>query len=163
MFNSFKRRLPEISIFHHSTSPQSAKALNLLRSAVSGPYPPEKSTSPPLQFDLQVIESPPTADQLRTILSYLPSRASISPSNTLISAHPSSPPPGERPESLSAIAELGEKNPNALKWPIVVDWNAGKAAVGDIDGVKEILETMRKRRDGELKEEEVEQPKGWFT
>ena len=64
---------------------------------------------------------------------------------------------------MSAIANLAQENPAALKWPIVVDWTAGHASVGDVEGVKAILEKLRQRRDGEAKEEEIHQPKGWFT
>jgi len=64
---------------------------------------------------------------------------------------------------LKGIVELAKENPNALKWPIVVDWEDGKVAVGDVDGVKGILEHLRKKRDGEIEEDKVDQPKGWFT
>jgi len=60
------------------------------------------------------------------------------------------------------VAELGAKNPNALKWPVVVDWNGGRASVGDVDGVGKMLEALRQRRDGEVGEDVV-QPKGWFS
>ncbi|KAF5367358.1 hypothetical protein D9615_010270 [Tricholomella constricta] len=162
MFNSFKRRLPEISIFHQPTSPPSNKALTLLRSALSSPYPPNQAGKPPLDFSLDVIEGPPTSDQLRTILSYLPSK-SISPSTAFLSAHFAAPSGLDRPEGIAAIAKVAQDNPAALRWPIVVDWNDGQASVGDIEGVKSILERLRKRRDGELKEEEVDQPLGWFS
>jgi len=134
----------------------------LLRSSLSSPYPPNQPDKPPLDFNLDVVEGPPTGDQLRTILSYLPSKI-ITPSTAFLSAHYAAPTGSDRPEGVSAIAKVGQENPSALKWPIVVDWNAGQASVGDIEGVKGILENLRKRRDGELKEEEVDQPKGWFT
>ncbi|KAF8063969.1 thioredoxin-like protein [Lyophyllum atratum] len=162
MFNSFKRRLPEISIFHQPSSPPSTKALNLLRSSLSSPYPPDQPQKRPLDFNLDVVEGPPTPDQLRTILSYLPSK-SVSPSNAFLSAHYAAPFDSERPGDVGSIAKAAQENPSALKWPIVVDWNAGKACVGDLECVKGILENLRKRRDGELKEEEVDQPRGWFT
>jgi len=50
-----------------------------------------------------------------------------------------------------------------VKWPIVVDWDNGKAAVGDIEGVRAILDNLRKKRDGKVQEDDVHQPKGWFT
>ncbi|KAG5649699.1 hypothetical protein H0H81_002439 [Sphagnurus paluster] len=167
MFNSFKRRLVNpvtamILFIHQPSSPPSTKALNLLRSAISAPYPPNQPAKLPLDFNLDVVEGPPTTDQLRTILSYLPAKG-VSPSSAFLSAHFTAPVGAERPEGVSAIAKLAQENPSALRWPIVVDWNEGKATVGDIEGVKGILETLRKRRDGELKEEEVYQPKGWFT
>lgn len=54
-----------------------------------------------------------------------------------------------RPTSADAVNKLASKNPKALKWPIVVDWSGGRAAVGDVEGVKKILEELRKERDGE--------------
>lgn len=50
-----------------------------------------------------------------------------------------------------------------FKWPVVVDWTGGRASIGDVEGVKEILEAIRKERDGESKGEESHQPKGWFS
>ncbi|KAF8884478.1 thioredoxin-like protein [Infundibulicybe gibba] len=162
MFSSFTRRLPEISIFHNPASPPSIKALALLRTSLSGPYPSENASAPPLQFNLDVVETPPTSDQLRTIMSYIPSKTA-NPSSALLSAHPSSPSPSEHPQGFSELANLSRQNPSAFKWPIVVDWTGGQASIGDVDGVKAMLETLRKRRDGELKDEDLHQPKGWFS
>jgi arsenate reductase-like glutaredoxin family protein len=116
----------------------------------------------PLEFDLQVVESPPTSDQFKTILSYFPSKAT-NPSMVFLSAHPSAASTFDQPSTTQGIAELAKKNPLAIKWPIVVDWSIGKVSIGDVDGVKEILETVRQRRDGEYEEEKVDQPKGWFS
>ena len=146
---------------HHPSSSQSTKALSLLRSSLSGPYPPGNPDGQPLQFNLSVVESPPNPDQLKTIMSYLPSPAT-NPSMVLLSAHPSLS-GMEQPMALKDIVELAEKNPKALKWPIIVNWNDGKAAIGSVDGAKDILEMLRKKRDGELKGEEIYQPKGWFS
>ena len=46
------------------------------------------------------------------------------------------------------MEELAKTNPSALKWPIVVDWLNGRASVGDVEGVRQILEAIRKERDG---------------
>ncbi|PIL26129.1 hypothetical protein GSI_11884 [Ganoderma sinense ZZ0214-1] len=155
MFKAFTRAIPEISIFHNPSSPASKEALNLLHSAVSSPYPPTKSSAPPLNFNLQVIENqPPTGNQLRSILSYLPSKSSAGPSGiadaptaeALLSSHPTV---DSRPQDADGVVALASKNPNALKWPIVVDWYNGRAVVGDISGVKQLLEELRKMRDGE--------------
>ncbi|KAJ7451077.1 hypothetical protein FB451DRAFT_1284603 [Mycena latifolia] len=147
-FSGWTRTVPEISIFHNPGSPPSVKALGLLRSALSAPYPPGKASAP-LQFNLEVVEGSPTADQLSAILSYLPSKndASPSPSSVFLSAHPSSA--SSEGASLAAVSSIGRDKPNAFKWPIVVDWNAGKASVGDVDGVEGILELLRQKRDGE--------------
>lgn len=132
---------------HSSSSPPSVAALKLLKSALSGPYPPSKPSAQPLAFNLEVIEEqPPTSDQLRTIASYLPS-ASFNP-QAFVSAHPTVS--SDTPlNSEAAVRELAQKNPRALKWPIVVDWSGGRAAVGDVEGVKGMLEALRKDRDGE--------------
>jgi len=81
------------------------------------------------------------------------SYVSANHASVFLSAHPSSPSGSEVPQSASAIHNIGTKNPNAIKWPIVVDWAAGKASIGDVEGVKSILETLRKQRDGELPKE----------
>jgi len=164
MFSSFRRVVPEITIFHRPSSPPSQNALNLLRSAVSGPFPSNKASSPPLDFKLEVVEAPPTSDQLRTILSFVSPGQTASAASVFLSAHPSAPSDSEVSQSVSRIHDIGAKNPNAMKWPIVVDWAAGKASIGDVEGVKSFLEMLRKNRDGELpKEENVNQPKGWFS
>lgn len=64
---------------------------------------------------------------------------------------------------MKGIVSLVEQNPNVFKWPVVVDWIGGRASVGDVEGVKGILEAIRQRRDGEVKQDEVDQPKGWFS
>ncbi|KAI0752036.1 thioredoxin-like protein [Fomes fomentarius] len=155
MFKAFTRSIPELSIFHNPSSPASTNALRLLRAAVSSPYPPSKPSAPPLEFNLEVIENkPPTPDQLRTILSYLPSKSPTGPGglastpspDVLISAHPTV---DSRPTDAEGVAKLASQNPHALKWPIVVDWHSGRAAVGDVEAVKSLLEELRKKRDGE--------------
>nr|GAT54785.1 DUF1687-domain-containing protein [Mycena chlorophos] len=148
MFSGWTRSLHEISIFHNAASPPSVKTLGMLRSALSGPYPPGQGTAP-LQFNLEVIEGPPTADQLTTILSFLPSRQDSAPSaaSVFLSAHPSSAGSSDA-ASLDSVARLGRDRPSTFKWPIVVDWNAGTASVGDEASVSSILEQLRQRRDG---------------
>jgi hypothetical protein len=56
--------------------------------------------------------------------------------------------PKEQPDALQGIVDLAKKNPKAFKWPVVVDWAAGKAGVGDLESVTAILEGLRKKRDG---------------
>ncbi|KAG2361177.1 hypothetical protein BDR07DRAFT_1410291 [Suillus spraguei] len=157
MFSGFKRLLPQISIFHHPSSPPSIQALALLRNALSSPYPPGKKSGPPLEFDLEVVETkPPTADQLKTILTYItPPKSTAPPAlSAFLSAHPASSGLGEQSQSAKGIVSLVEQNPNVFKWPLFV---------GDVEGVKQILEAIRQRRDGEVKQDEVDQPKGWFS
>ncbi len=143
----------------------SATALAILRAAASSPYPPGGSS--PLKFNLEVIENtPPTADQIRTILDYLPRLSDIDDPHhvaALISSHPSAPSLPDRPHSPEGLARLAQKSPLAIKWPIVVDWTNGRASAGDSEGVKDILEYLRKKRDGEVKGDEDYKPRGWFS
>ncbi|KAI0036581.1 thioredoxin-like protein [Vararia minispora EC-137] len=145
MFSSFLRTLPEITLFHNKVSPPSVRALALLQSAVSSPYPPNGTSRAPLKFNLTVAENPPTPDQVRTILSYLRS----SDVAVLLSAHPSVG--DHRPTTPEALVRLVESTPNALKWPVVVDWSSGRATAGSTEGVLEILEYLRKVRDSKAK------------
>lgn len=124
---------------HNSSSASSKRALELLRSSLTNPYPPGGQSKAPLNFNLEVVESFPTAEQLQTIKSYVSPSAS---SSVFLSAHPSAP--SEAPE----LSQLKDQNPNALKWPVVVDWTSGKASIGDVEGVKRLLEDLRKQRDG---------------
>jgi hypothetical protein len=57
----------------------------------------------------------------------------------------------------------------ALKYPIVVDWDAGKIAVGDMGDVQKILDDRAKSRDsgsggasGSGASSEGGEKKGWF-
>jgi hypothetical protein len=102
------------------------------------------------------VEGPPTPDQLKTILSY----TNHSTGSVFLSAHPSA---SGSSNTLSAISDLAAKNPKAFKWPVVVDWEGGKASIGDVEGVKNILEHLRKLRDGEVENQGVDKPKGWFS
>ncbi|OBZ74797.1 hypothetical protein A0H81_05243 [Grifola frondosa] len=123
---------------HNPASPPSTTSLRLLRAALSSPYPPSSPSSPPLKFNLET-----------------------APVESLLSTHPTV---GSRPTSLEGVSRLAAQNPQALKYPIVVDWHGGKAAVGDVEGVKSILEELRKKRDGELDvTDNADQPGAWFS
>ncbi|KAL1701777.1 thioredoxin-like protein [Schizophyllum commune] len=161
LFSGFKRTVPELTIFHNPSSPPSKAALKLLQDAVSRPYPPTSSKHEPLHFDLQVVEGPPTQDQLRSILSYVAPEGRTAAGSVFLSAHPAAEP--EKPADVEAIPKLASQNPSALKWPIVVDWAGGRASVGNVDGVKAMLEELRKVRDGEAPPPEEYKPKGWFS
>jgi len=150
MFSAFKRTLPQISIFHREGVANSDQALELLRSATSSSYPPGH-TKGPLKFNLEVITGLPTKDQLRTIESYLP-HGGLAGFVT-----------GGSPATADQVLSQAKRDLDSFKWPVVVDWVGGKAAAGDVDGVNEILENLRKRRDGEVGEPEEHKPKGWFS
>jgi len=150
MFSAFKRTIPQISIFHREGVANSDRALELLRSAASSSYPPGHSKGP-LKFDLEVITNLPTKDQLQTIESYIP-RGGL-PSFLTVGS----------PATADQVLSKAKSDLDAFKWPVVVDWVGGKASVGDVDGVNEILENLRKKRDGEVNEPEEHKPKGWLS
>jgi len=162
MFSAFKRALPQISIFHRPNVPASEKALDLLRSAIIAPYPPDKPHAPPLEFNLDVVDSLPTIDQIRTTESYLTRGGGL---KSFLSIDPASPDANEQPGSPEKVLILAGRNPGAFRWPVVVDWTGGRASVGDVEGVKDILEHLRKKRDGELVDDDDDErkPKGWFS
>ncbi|KAH9990341.1 hypothetical protein BJV77DRAFT_1013171, partial [Russula vinacea] len=134
MFSAFKRSICHLS--HNPSSPPSNKALAVLRAALSAPYPPGSSSKSPLNFNLEVIENaPPTSDQIRSILNYLPRVRDIDDPHhiaALISSHPSAPSLPDRPHSPEGLVRLAQKSPLALKWPIVVDWTSGRASAGTL-------------------------------
>ncbi|KAF8312502.1 hypothetical protein DL93DRAFT_2168376 [Clavulina sp. PMI_390] len=138
----YHRSLPIISVFHNS-NPESTRCLALLRSALSSPYPPATSKTPAgpgaLQFELSTTENvPPTADQIRTILSYL-----RLPLSTLVSAHPTS---GTSPaDSAEALVAAATSNPKVFRYPVIVNWDDGEAAL-ESSGVKKMLDKLAARR-----------------
>lgn len=80
-------------------------------------------------------------DQLRAISGYSPKGG--------LSGFLSGSGAGEQVGSAEKVLALAGQSPDSFKWPVVVDWSGGKASIGDIEGVKEILEGIRKKRDGE--------------
>lgn len=126
--------------------------------AASSPYPPGNS-GPPLSFELEVVDNLPTIDQIRTIGSYL-SRGSLS---SFLSLDPASADAKESVGSPEQVLLLAGRNPSSFRYPVVVDWTGGKASVGDVEGVYEILENLRKKRDGEIEDDPMDNPKGWFS
>jgi len=140
------RSLPAVSIFHNSASSNSQRALLQLRDALSKPYPPSEGENKqlrPLQFNLEVVENAPTSHQIATILSYL----SNSPPSALLSSTSANAASVATPASLHKLAS---SQPNALKWPIVVNWDDGVAAAGE-DAPGPVLEALRAKRDGDKK------------
>lgn len=104
---------------------------------------------------------PPTSDQLKLIHSYVAPSESFN-AKRFLSAHPSSSAlDNNGGPTTEALVALANSDPRSFKYPLVVDWDAGTAAIADLDGVKAILENIRKKRDEGSKEEP---PKtGWFS
>lgn len=143
MFWRALKSIPNISIFHHAKSPASLRAVNVLKRAKGEGYP--FGSGKALDFNLEVVEAPPNPDQMNIISSYNKAPAS----SLLASAHPAS---SDSAGDASHVHEQVSRNPMNLKWPIVVDWDNGRAVIGDSgegDRTKSvILEGLRKDRDG---------------
>lgn len=72
-------------------------------------------------------------------------RFSDKPISDFLSAHPSV---GDfRQGDAESVASLVRKNPGAMKWPIVVNWDKGVVSVGSLDGVRAMLQVMLEERD----------------
>jgi len=143
MFWRAHKSLPNISIFHHAKPAASQRAVNVLKRATGEGYP--FGSGKALQFNLEVVESAPTPDQMNIISSYTSKPAS----SLLAAAHPSA---SAETGDASHVHKQVSQNPMNLRWPIVVDWENGRAVVGDsgeADRTKSvILEGLRKDRDG---------------
>lgn len=130
-----------------------------MRSALTAPYPPAtpKGTtdSHPLEFELNTIENaPPTSDQIRILLSYLKL-----PLSSLVSTHPTSGiSPADSPE---ALVEAATSNPKIFRFPVMVNWDDGEAAL-DVGGVRKMLDKLAERRHISAAEG-ADKPKGWFS
>ncbi|KAL9624734.1 MAG: hypothetical protein Q9160_001088 [Pyrenula sp. 1 TL-2023] len=81
------------------------------------------------EFELDVQEAPPTADQMNNILEYLGSGKA----GELVKGAMS---------SSDAVQKI-KQNPDSFLRPVVVDWNAGRAVIGDNES--EILKLVNKQ------------------
>ena len=128
----------------HNSNAQSKQSLALLRAALTAPYPPQtlegKAAPRALEFNLSAVENaPPTPDQIRIILSNLKL-----PLSTLVSAHPASG--GWLADSPEALAKASTDNPQVFRFPVIVNWDDGEAAL-DVGGVKRMLDNLARKRD----------------
>lgn len=88
------------------------------------------------------------------------------PISTFLSAHPTSA--GSETGSgdeVERVVKTAEKNRTALKYPLVVDWDGGKVAVGDLSEVQKILDARLKARNDASTggNSEGGEKKGWFS
>ncbi|KAH6630443.1 thioredoxin-like protein [Chaetomium sp. MPI-SDFR-AT-0129] len=134
----FHKTLDMITLFHKASSPASVRLAAALRqaSAVASETSTadqasdhsaqtKEATSRP-EFQLEVTETPPTADQLRTILGYVGGDRI----STLVKGAT------DEQEALRKYAE----NVENLQRPVVVDWNNGKVGAGENES--EILKML---------------------
>ncbi|OAK98180.1 hypothetical protein IQ06DRAFT_253410 [Phaeosphaeriaceae sp. SRC1lsM3a] len=125
-----------VTLFHKPSNEASTRVLTLLKqaNAQSVAHATEDQASSHqaqnkaerTEFDLEVTEEPPTGDQLKSIMEYLGG----SPSNVIQGASDES----------DALRRL-KADANTFQRPLVVDWNQGKAVVGENES--EILKLVR--------------------
>ncbi|OAG04924.1 uncharacterized protein CC84DRAFT_1165281 [Paraphaeosphaeria sporulosa] len=127
-----------VTLFHKPSSTASTRVLTLLKqtNAQSVAHATEDQASSHqaqdkaerMEFELDVTEAPPTADQLKSILDYLGGSGAAS---KVVS--------GAQDET-DAMRRLKADGETFLR-PVVVDWNQGKAVVGESES--EILSMLR--------------------
>ncbi|MCJ1404431.1 hypothetical protein MMC11_007656 [Xylographa trunciseda] len=139
----FHKTLDVITLFHKPSLPASTRVLNILKqvSAHASEGATEDQASDHShqnkiqrsEFELNVTEEPPTSDQLRTILEYVGARRAKDVVD------------GAKDES-DAMRLLKEDS-KRFKRPVVVDWNNGRAVIGDSES--EILKMVGELPKGE--------------
>ncbi|KAI0869701.1 DUF1687-domain-containing protein [Hypoxylon argillaceum] len=129
----FHKTLDIVTLFHKASSPASVRAAAVLKQASANAT--EAAVEDPASsqtklhrsdFELNITEDPPTADQLKTILDYV-GQSKIS---SIIQ--------GAKTEN-EALKKFKE-SPDSFKHPVVVDWNNGKAIASDKES--EILKML---------------------
>ncbi|TEA20229.1 putative redox protein fmp46 [Colletotrichum sidae] len=134
----FHKTLDIVTLFHKASSPASVRAATLLKqvsangtagatedqaSDHSAQTSPNKSRA---EFELNITEDKPTADQVKTILEYV--GKSRIPSIVK----------GASTEE-EALKKF-QQNVDNFQRPVIVDWNNGKAVAGDNES--EILKML---------------------
>ena len=127
-----------ITLFHKPSAASSVRIATLLKQASA--HAAETATEDQASdhshqtqltnrepFELEITENAPTPDQLRSILEYV----GVGKASQLIK--------GASSQS-DALKKLKENSENFLR-PVVVDWNQGKAVVGENES--EILKLVR--------------------
>ncbi|KAI0173659.1 DUF1687-domain-containing protein [Hypoxylon sp. FL1284] len=134
----FHKPLDIVTLFHKAGSPASTRVVTILKqvsaNATESATEDQASDHSPQthpkrarqDFELNITEDPPTADQLQTILEYV-SKDRIS---SIVSGASSVT------EGLKKFKESKEN----FKRPVIVDWNNGKALASDKES--EILKML---------------------
>ncbi|KAK2026450.1 DUF1687-domain-containing protein [Colletotrichum zoysiae] len=134
----FHKTLDIVTLFHKASSPASVRVANILKqvsaNATAGATEDQASdhsvqTNPKTsraEFELNITEDPPTADQVKTILEYV-GQSRIS---SIIK--------GASTEQ-DALRKF-QQNSESFQRPVTVDWNNGKAVAGDSES--EILKML---------------------
>ncbi|KAF2458354.1 thioredoxin-like protein [Lineolata rhizophorae] len=117
-----------VTLFHSPMQPASSRVLTLLKqtnaTAASTATEDQMSSHDEhnkeqrMDFELDVTEAPPTPDQLKSILEYLPRESDV---GKIVSGA----------KGLEDAVKLVGSKPDAFVRPLTVDWNSGKLVVGD--------------------------------
>ncbi|KAI5922330.1 DUF1687-domain-containing protein [Camillea tinctor] len=140
----FHKPLDIITLFHKSGSPASVRVATLLKqvsanaaeSATEDQASDHTSQTHPKrlrqEFELEITEEPPTTDQVKTILDYVgPDRVSsvIKGATT-------------EKEAMQKFKE----NASNFRWPMIVDWNNGKALASEKESeILKMLEQLNQK------------------
>ncbi|KAJ8120244.1 hypothetical protein ONZ43_g2998 [Nemania bipapillata] len=129
----FHKTLDIVTLFHKASLPASVRAAAVLTKASTSAAETGTEDKPSSQinlhrpdFELNITEEPPTADQLQTILQYV-GKSKI---GSIIQGATS------ENEALKKFKESTE----SFKRPVIVDWNNGKAIATDKES--EILKML---------------------
>ncbi|KAJ4297565.1 hypothetical protein N0V90_005457 [Kalmusia sp. IMI 367209] len=127
-----------VTLFHKPSSTASTRVLTLLKQtnaqAVAHATEDQASSHQTqnkierVEFDLDVTEAPPTADQLKSIIDYLGGPGAAS--KVIRGAQ-------DEADAMRRLKADGE----TFERPLVVDWNQGKAVIGENES--EILSLLR--------------------
>ncbi|KAI0096386.1 DUF1687-domain-containing protein [Nemania sp. FL0031] len=133
----FHKTLDIITLFHKAGSPASVRAAAVLKqvstNATEAATEDQASNKPIYRsdFELNITEEPPTADQVKTILEYV-GKNKIS---SIIKGATSE----------TEAIRIFNKTPDSFKRPVVVDWNNGKAIATEKES--EILKMLEQSSD----------------
>ncbi|EXJ86441.1 hypothetical protein A1O3_03392 [Capronia epimyces CBS 606.96] len=132
------KTLDVITLFHKPSVPASARVLTLLKQASAqasetatedqaSDHTPQNTAVTRDPFELEVTETAPTPDQLKSIFGYLGAGVA----GDLVKGAAS------QSDALRKVQENGD----VFTRPVVVDWGRGKAVVGDKES--EILKLLK--------------------
>ncbi|KAJ5607747.1 hypothetical protein N7537_004366 [Penicillium hordei] len=145
----FSKTLDPITLFHSPSIQASTRTLNILKQASSTAsetatedQASDHSTHAKQQrgeFELEVTTSPPTTDQLRSILDYISPVSGVGGPGDKVTYGVAELVKGAR-DAEDALKKFKEDNEKFVR-PITVDWVNGRAVIGDNES--EILRMVR--------------------
>ncbi|PKS12111.1 hypothetical protein jhhlp_001409 [Lomentospora prolificans] len=130
----FHKTLDIITLFHKANSPASTRIVDILKTASTqasqAANEATNATNTREPFELNVTEDPPTEDQVQTILEYVgPSRI---------------PQVVKGANNVSEALKKFKQDQASFQRPVVVDWNNGKAVVGENESeILKLLESTK--------------------